>query len=210
MTIREPATALTDYLMALLAAGFAVMLGGRAASADHARWWSRSFALLAASAVAGGTFHGFEASLPPAVAAGIWRAALATAALSSFATMRAVALQWLGERSARPWTSVAAVKLALALVAGAYHPDFAVVVLDFGLTMLFAAGAGVFARARNPRAFAALAAGVALFAVGALVQQARLSPHPAFNHNDLFHAIQILGNVGFFLSAWLGSPRRKS
>ncbi|NIM69416.1 MAG: hypothetical protein GTN86_02215 [Xanthomonadales bacterium] len=28
-----------------------------------------------------------------------------------------------------------------------------------------------------------------------------LAPHPAFNHNDLFHVIQILGNFMFYLCA---------
>ncbi len=207
LTIAEPATTLTDYLMACLAACFAAVLGGRGQGAGHTRWWSRAFAFLAASALAGGTCHGFQGSVPPWVAAGLWRATLAAASLSSYATMRAVALQWLASDRSSFWTRIAVVKLAASLVAGSLRPVFAVVVLDFGLTTPFAACAAIVGRARNPRAFVFLSAGVVLFTAGAMIQQAGLSPHPAFNHNDLSHVLQILGNTCFFLSAWLGRPR---
>lgn len=205
-SLTEPATALTDYLMAVLAVCFTVDLGRRAAQRGTTRWWSLAFAFLGASALAGGTFHGFQESLAPRLAQGLWRAGLAAASLTSFATMRAVAMQWLESRRQAVWPGVAAFKLAASLVAGALHPEFVVVLADFGLTTLFALGAGIAGRARNPRAFRALSAGVALFALGALVQQTGLSPRPAFNHNDLFHVIQILGNACFFLSARLALP----
>jgi hypothetical protein len=76
-----------------------------------------------------------------------------------------------------------------------------VVVWDFGATMIFAIVAAAARRERSSRAFRLLASGVGLFAAGAVIQQAGLSPHPAFNHNDLFHVVQILGNACFFLSA---------
>lgn len=199
--ITEPATTLTDYAMAALAVAFAVDLRRRAAAAPHVRAWSTAFFLLAASALCGGTFHGFRTSLAPWVVEALWRASLATASLASFATMRALALQWLGEPRARPWIRLALLKLTAALLAGALHPEFVVVVADFGLTLAFGLAAATFGRSTDLRAFGLLCTGIALFVLGAVIQQARLSPHPAFNHNDVFHVIQILGNACFFLSA---------
>jgi len=207
VTITEPATLLTDYLMAALAIAFAVILGRRRAAALHARWWSLGFLCLAASALSGGTYHGFHESLPPSVADGLWRGTLVLGSLTSFAVMAAATVQWIAEARHKPWFALAALKLLIAVGVGLLRPDFVLVVVDFGLTCLFATVAGAVARERNPRSFRFLAAGVALFMSGALIQQARLSPHPAFNHNDLFHGVQMLGNVCFFVSARLGLSR---
>ena len=206
----EPATTLTDYLMAALAVVFARHLARAAGVVEHARAWSWAFALLAASALCGGTFHGFRAALAPWAAQALWRLTLALAAGSSFALMRALALQWLGTARRAAWIRVALGKLAIVLAIGLSYPAFSVVVADFGATMLFAAGAGAVGRGRHPRAFLWLTAGVLLFGVGALIQQARLAPHPAFNHNDLFHVIQLLGNTSLFASARSGRSSRSA
>ena len=201
MTITEPATLVTDYLMALLAVAFAMLLGSRPAPAAHTAWWRVAFACLGASAFLGGSYHGFHESMPWWLADRLWSATVATGSLCSYAVMRAVALQWLTTGRARSWSRVALLKLGAALVAGLLHPVFAVVVWDLGATMAFALAAGATGRRRGPRAFQFLATGVGLFLAGAVIQQAGLSPHPAFNHNDLFHVLQILGNSCFFLSA---------
>lgn len=209
MTITEPATLLTDYLMAALAVWFAAILRREGAEAAHTRWWSLSFAFLAAGALTGGTYHGLHESMPPWAAHTLWRTTIAAGALCSFALMRAAALQWLGDGRQGLWKGVAALKLAISLVAGILSPLFAVVVADLGLTMLFAIGAGAIGRQRNTRSFRFLASGVGLFVAGAAIQQAGLSPHPAFNHNDLFHVVQILGNACFFVSARVTHPPQR-
>ncbi len=117
-------------------------------------------------------------------------------------------LQWLGTEGQGLWKSAALLKLSIALVAGVLRPVFAVIVADLGLTMLFAIAAGIAGRQRNPRAFRYLASGVGLFVAGAVIQQAALSPHPAFNHNDLFHVVQILANTCIFASARIAPPRQ--
>jgi hypothetical protein len=201
LTISEPATLVTDYLMALVAVAFAVILGRPAVPPAHARWWRLAFGSLAASALLGGSWHGFHESMAVWLADLCWRATLATASLSSFAVMRATAHQWLGQRHARALALVALLKLAAALVLELLRPAFAVVVWDLGATLAFAVAAAAPARKRAPRAFGLLASGVGLFLAGAVIQQAGLGLHPAFNHNDLFHVVQILGNTCFFLSA---------
>lgn len=201
MTITEPATLLTDYLMAGLAVWFSRDLGRRAGTDGDARWWSRAFTWLAVGSLTGGSFHGFQAGLPVWAGDILWRATLAASSLSSFAMFQGVRGQWLGGGHGGPWSHVATAKLLVALAAGIALPEFRVVVADFGLTMLFALFAGLAFRDRDPRAFAGLAAGIALFAAGAWIQQARLGLHPSFNHNDCFHVVQLLANGCFFLSA---------
>jgi len=45
------------------------------------------------------------------------------------------------------------------------------------------------------------AAGLILSIIGLVIQQGHLSLHPSFNHNDLFHCVQILALFCFFRGA---------
>jgi hypothetical protein len=45
------------------------------------------------------------------------------------------------------------------------------------------------------------AAGLVISVAGLLIQQGHLSLHPSFNHNDLFHCVQILALFCFFQGA---------
>ena len=47
------------------------------------------------------------------------------------------------------------------------------------------------------------AAGLILSVVGLVIQQGHLSIHPSFNHNDLFHCVQIVALCCFFCGAWM-------
>jgi hypothetical protein len=192
VTITEPATLVTDYGMAALAMLFAVRLSG---------WWRRVFALTAASALLGGTWHGFHDALPPLASDALWRGSLLAASLASYATMRAAAIQWMTPERRPPADRFALVKLCAAVAAGLFFPVFLVVVLDFGVTLLFLGVAATVGRSRDRRAYVAVVAGLALFAAGVAVQQGGVAPSPSFNHNDLFHVLQIAANACFFLSA---------
>ena len=199
--ITEPATLVTDYLMAGIALAFAVDLARRAEGAGHVVWWSRAFALLAAGAFLGGSWHGFHAMLPTAIAGAFWWGTLASTALGSFAVMRAAALQWLGSGRDGLWAWVAGIKLAVVLAVQSMRPDFLVSVLDSAASAIFLTAAAFLGRRGQPAAFRFVMAGVGLFVLGAVVQQGRVSPHRHFNHNDLFHAIQGAANACLFISA---------
>ncbi len=199
--IGEPATLVTDYLMAGIALWFALDLARRADGQIDVVWWSRAFGLLAAGAFLGGSWHGFHAWFPVSIAGAFWWGTLASAALASFAFMRAAALQWLRPGRDEVWAWIAGIKLAAVLAAQSMRPDFLVSVLDFAASSLFLIVAAALGRRRQPSAFALVTAGVGLFVLGAVVQQGGVSPHRRFNHNDLFHLIQGAANVCFYLSA---------
>jgi hypothetical protein len=199
--IGEPATLVTDYLMAGIALVFSIDLARRADGQGHVVWWSRAFGLLAAGAFLGGSWHGFHEWLPLSIAGAFWWSTLASTALASFAFMRASALQWLAPGRDELWAWIAGIKLAAVLAAQSMRPDFLVSVLDFAASALFLTVAAGLGRRRQPAAFAFVVAGVGLFAVGVVVQQGGVSPHRRFNHNDLFHVIQGAANACFFLSA---------
>ena len=95
----------------------------------------------------------------------------------------------------RPWRMLIGIKLALFAGTAAIRPDFVVVIMDYGLTMLAWTAAAVVLR-RPWRSWMLLA--IALSIVAALVQQLHLAPSTAFNHNDLYHVIQAVGLWGFY------------
>ena len=128
LTITEPATLATDWLMAGLALAWALRLRDDARS-DVAEW-RRAFAFLALASFAGGAYHGFQALLSASVLDGLWRATLAASALSSLFLLRA-GLDRFGGMRGGPWWRLAQGKFLAALVAGQAWPDFLVVLVDF-------------------------------------------------------------------------------
>ncbi len=75
MWIAEPATALTDYLLAVACLFFMLRLRRRAGSRGG-RLWMFGFLALGAGAVVGGSFHGFRPFVSPHLSGGLWNATL--------------------------------------------------------------------------------------------------------------------------------------
>ena len=83
--------------------------------------------------------------------------------------------------------------MPLGVALGAARSDaFGLALGAYTAAMLVAAvqQATAYASARAPSA-AWILAGVALSVAGGAVQVMRLAPHPRFNHNDLYHVIQM-------------------
>jgi hypothetical protein len=82
----------------------------------------------------------------------------------------------------------------------AKRDDYSVVVIDYGASMLGMAALATAAWWRGGAAAAPLlVAGVAVSAIAAVVQVRKIAPHPRFNHNDLYHLIQIAALYLFYL-----------
>jgi hypothetical protein len=85
MTISEPATLITDYLLALFTAWLARRLARAARDAEWSalvetaraqRWWSVAFMASAVAGAAGGTVHGFQHAMARLLADLLWIATL--------------------------------------------------------------------------------------------------------------------------------------
>ena len=196
MTVSEPATLLTDYLLAVLAGWLGWRLHrSRPATNRAAHWWSRALWLTALSAFTGGSYHGFAPNFPTAVAAIWWMITLLILSLVSAAMAMSLLHELAPVESLRLWRALIGCKLAVFASAAIGHPVFVVAILDYGMSMLAWAGAAVLVR----RAWSGwMLAAIALSIVAALVQQIHWSPSPHFNHNDLYHVIQALAICGFY------------
>lgn len=196
MSIYEPATLLTDSLLAVLAGGLAWRLHRRSLAANPAgRWLSRTLGLTALSALVGGSYHGFAPNFSPAVGEGWWIATLLIINLVSAAMALSLLheLRPAGRRHLWPW--LIAVKFALFAVVAIVLQKFVVAIIDYGLVMLAWASAALLLR-RTWSGWMLAAIGLSVGA--ALVQQMGWAPSPSFNHNDLYHVIQALALVCFY------------
>jgi hypothetical protein len=202
MTIVEPMTMITDYLLGAVCLGLGVhLLVGR-------RLVAAGLALLgtASAAFIGGAYHGLGAILSESTLALLWRVTLASIGVSNFFLVVAVLNITLGGKHRRVWIAIAAVQLTLYLLWTAWHQDFRVAIYDYAAGMAavlgFSAvgagcGRGVFARW--------MAAGVFVSMAASAVQMGHVVLSAGFNHNDLYHVIQI-GAVTLFHQAFVRAP----
>ncbi len=200
MTVTEPATLATDYLMATLAVLWAKNLWGQRKTS-----WSKAFAALAAASFIGGTYHGFQNAMQEPVKWAFWQTTMVFSSLSSMFMLFAGTRQFGRSGSAGNWRQVGLIKFLVCLGVGAVWPVFLVVLVDFVLTMLVIAALAVTKLSTQRKASTQYLSGVGLFIIGGLVQALHLAPHPSFNHNDLFHVIQIVANGMFYLVARRGN-----
>lgn len=188
MTIHEPMTLATDYLLA----GVTAWLAWRLPKIFHSqRWWGVAFAALALGAFLGGTWHGFVQS------GALWKATVLTVGVASFAMLAGSAIATTSGGSRNLLLAFAVVKLIVYSVWMLRRDEFIFVVLDTGVA--FAAVAALHLWRFNGW----LLAGVAVSVLAALVQASGFDLHRHFNHNDLYHLIQIGAMVLLYRGARL-------
>ena len=143
MTITEPATLVTDYLLATAGITFAILTFRLRSSHRAMALWILAFTCSAIAALAGGTVHGFRNFLGAAREKWLWEFAMIFVGAS------------------------AAFLISAAIVSSVRHKEMPYVRwLKRGLTLSVA---------------------------GFFVQKLGLAPSPYFNHNDVYHLIQIAG-----------------
>jgi hypothetical protein len=205
MPIAEPTTTLTDYALAAVGAALAGWLGGRTRPLP-ARLWAAAFLAIALAAAVGGTLHGWGPALALPTRAGLWNVVYAAIGLGNFFMLAGILFTVVPRRG---WTLVLAL-LALRLLAYVLFTmaaDFRYVMYDLVLTLSVLLGTALFSLARGESSAPFVLAGVLLSLLGAFVQTGGVDLHPRFNHNDLFHVLE-MGALYLFARAGLRFPQR--
>jgi len=187
----EPTTALTDWALALLAS----VLGRRllAAGAESRRLWGLSFLSLALAALAGGIFHALSPQSWPELRGTLWSVTYAAIGLANALLLAGAARSVLPARFRLPVFILLGLGFATCLVIVLDRRTLGPVVVAGAVTLLLLLAFGLHALARERPEARPLLAGVLVSAAGGAVQALGLAPHPHFNHNDLFHVVQMAG-----------------
>jgi fucose 4-O-acetylase-like acetyltransferase len=172
-------TLVTDYVLAAVTASLGLLLWNKRAGHISRLFWCIAFAALALGAFLGGTWHGFVQSgslwIATLVAVGI--ASCAIVAGSSFATLTGA------PRNILLW--LAGGKLLFYLNGLLERADFRVVIVDSGIAFAVVLALHLW------RFNGWIVAGILVSVAAALVQASGFALHQHFNHNDLYHVMQI-------------------
>jgi hypothetical protein len=188
-------------VLSIVAFVLAFRLGIQAAADGASAGACIAAGILATSlaAACGAVAHGLDPVTEVELRARFWKAALYGVGLVSVATIASVAF-FAARGSARSaLLTLALVKLLLFVVVVTRKPQFRVAAIDYGAALaVLLAGAcyGLF-RWQEPGA-TWLIGGVGVSLIAGLIQALRVSPHRWFNHNDLYHVIEIVALYMFF------------
>jgi hypothetical protein len=196
MKLVEPTTMLTDYLLGLVY----LCLGVRLFRTYGLIMAGLAFFTIAAAAFTGGSYHGLAAVLRESTLSTLWNVSLALVGFSSFFLLAAVLSIAVKGTTRGVWFSIAALQLCGYLFWIAVgHREFRFAIYDYASAMAAILGFSVVAARRGNRAFGQwMAGGIATCLLASVVQASHFALHRNFNHNDLYHVIQIGGAVLFY------------
>ena len=193
MTITEPMTLLTDYLLG----GLALWLGLRLRQAGGARGrqttlWAAAFFGLAAASFAGGTYHGFTEHLGAAGQAITWKLTLLSIGVVSLALACGATVAAFDGFARRFILALAAVKFVVYTIWISAHDEFVYAIADYAPSLLYvlALQARAWGQGHASGPWIVFGILVSFFAAG--IQQSGLQLHEHFNHNDLYHVVQMV------------------
>jgi len=159
---------ITDYILTAAAAVFAAKLW------RANRMWALAFAFTALGSFLGGTYHGLLED------AALWKATVFAVGIASF---------FLLAGSGRAFAVIATVKLVAYCSWMIFHDGFEWVILDYGITLILV---GITALLRRDGSATWIWGSIAVSVAAALVQRSGFTLHRHFDHNDLYHVIQLI------------------
>jgi hypothetical protein len=196
VTISEPTTLITDYMLGTLSELCAILLIKLNTSLRQRsiQWWAFALFAAAVGSYAGGTYHGFQHALDPAFAAMLWKVTTISMGVASFFLLTSAITSAFAGQDRRWLIGGAALKLAIYVAWMLGHDEFRFVIYDYGSTLAILLLLVVAERTRGVQGHQTYIAMGILVSIGAaVVQQSGFRLHQHFNHNDLMHVIQMGG-----------------
>ncbi len=196
LKIFEPMTAFTDLLITFFTSIWAVSLMQIAQASQlltHTHW-SNAFWMTAAGGLLGAISHGIGPNLPAIVRTIIWRLTLIAIGWTAFFMLMGTLvyipsaeqiwwLKWLPVIFLIAFHIRLFIKDDFSVVIAFYVPVLAIVFITYFY--------GYFVLARTPAIYVII--GIIISFSAAFIQQKKVGLHKHFNHNDLFHIIQLVG-----------------
>jgi hypothetical protein len=210
MSFSEPTTMATDYVLVLMCGFFAWRLWrvGKATAQASICSWAAGFVCFALASLAGGTVHGFSTILSEAVLQALWKFTLYAIGLASFFLLTGTLSACTLPSVRRFALLIPYVQLIVYALWMATHDDFRYAIYDYAFTNLsivvLQLHAGISRRAVSAPW---LIGGVLVSFLAAGVQFNEIALHQHFNHNDLYHVIQMGGMYLFYRGALVLTDR---
>ena len=207
--IAEPATSLTDLILAGQTFFYANRLRkSQGRTEKSAALWSLAIAAAGVAALAGALTHALHEDSRLqwviVVRSAAWKiVGLATAAASGFLLASSIVGAIPSGRRA-PYLVATVIKAAVFAAAALITGNFLFTILDYATSML----AVLAFQLRNWKTSAAapwLTGGIVVSFIAAAIQRSHIGLHRRFNHNDLYHVVQ----MGAFHLLYLGANRQR-
>lgn len=198
--VAEPMTMATDYALAAVTGCLCFFLFKRAKQ-QSGKFWGLAFAALAVAAALGGTHHGFAIKA-------LWTPTLLAVGVASFGMLAGSAIATTSGRLRQGLIALAAAKLLAYSAWMLGHDEFIYVVADTAVALVAISILHLFDWKNSASRW--MLAGVAVSLAAAAVQASGLDLHRHFNHNDLYHVVQIAAMALLYRGATKMQDRRKS
>ncbi len=208
--LTEPATLLTDYGLGILCALFGRRLwkAGQVSTNTSVSCWAVGMGALALASFAGGTVHGFSLVLGELVLQGLWKGTAFAIGLASCCFLIGTMIASVAKPLRQGLIIAAAIQFACYAAWMATHDEFRYVIYNYGMTLAVVLLVQIYQGVvRNAPSAGWIVAGILVSFLAALVQQSGLALHPSFNHNDLYHVVQMVGMVLLYRGASLLQDR---
>ena len=207
--VNEIGTVVTDYLLGVSALFSSLQLYKKYTACPSntvLKVWSWSFCSIAVSAILGGSFHGFAPTNEEnaSLRAYYWIAVMVSLILSSFCISTAYAFEVVPQKYSFFFIFLLLIKLIYFCWLTLYRPVFFTVLVDYGSSLLLWFCTAVAFYPGRSWCSLMIICGI-LSAVSGVIQQYKYNPFDRnewFNHNDLYHLVQLVANYFLYCSAW--------
>jgi hypothetical protein len=191
MSLSEPTTLVTNWVLAAAALAFASRLGRTAEGEERRaqRLWAAGFRVGAVAALAGGIVHGFAPSLSPLGHAVLWKIALAGSGVAGSAILAGTVLATLGGPWRAAFLAGAAGQLAAYLALVSASDDVRNAVWNGAVTIVGVLALALVASVHDARRLGWIVLALGLSAAGLGAQRAGVAA-ALLNHNDVCHLLQ--------------------
>lgn len=207
----ELTTMLTDYALGVLCAllGWRLWMGGQAQTRLSVRYWAAGIGALAVASFAGGTVHGWALIVSEPVLSALWKVTALMIGLASFCFFAGTLTASIAPALCRLLMVLPILQLMSYTTWMIGHTDFRYVIYNYGGTfaVIFLIQMYVLL-IRKSRSAGWIIAGVSVSCLAAWVQRSEIAFHPSFNHNDLYHVVQMAGIALLYRGAALLHDRQ--
>ncbi|MBT4761632.1 MAG: hypothetical protein HOO06_08055 [Bdellovibrionaceae bacterium] len=201
MQIAEPMTMFTDYLIFLQSLWLAKSLyfaNNRQVTRSQ-NIWIVALVFIGFASLFGGTHHGLDLILDKNVNHALWKMTTYSIGMVSFLIFYGTMKSSCAKSWHKPLFAVALAKLIIYYYWMFSHDKFMYVIFDYAPSMLAVLFLQIYSlkkyKTGSEKYFIY---GVLISFFGAGIQQAKIGLHTHFNHNDLYHIIQMIGIYMFY------------